>query len=362
MPGFTKDKLQFEFSLALERSSPDRDFYLNNTRSNSMKYDQQKDQITVTKSIRVDQGLLLPEQDSLDIKIQQALRHPAIRDTKINLISHNQSRPRRDALDLNFHQSPFTVLGRPSQTWGFQFNLGWRREGNNFLHASDDEILTLIRRLKIVFSRMPDMTFPKVEPRQRFIRSVINHLIRHSYQSFQAKAEIQTLPSFEVHRNGSSGLRCNIRLNGYDFTQPDPGNASYTVDSYTLVMSLPVGRVRSEPVVIPYEEKYVWTPSAWGGATRRSDELARRLEETHDSSSSEEQLRTYRLAQQIQVTFDGYVGPKCYAQWIFSQLRDKNTDVGRRHGIYNGDGMIWIITVNKYSSYIRPSKLEMFYP
>ena len=356
MPGFTKDKLQFEFSLASERSTPAREFYLqqrfqrfSNIRANSMKFDQQKDQITITKSVRVDQGMLSPEQDSLDIKIQQALRHPAIRDTRINLVGHNQSRHRNDALDLQFHHSPFTVQGRPSQTWGFYFNLGWRREGNNFHHASDDEILTLIRRLKIVFSRLPHMTFPKVEPRQRFIRSVINHLIRHSYQSFQAKAEIQTLPAFEVHRNG---LRCAIRLNGYDFSQSDPGNASHTVGCYTLLVTLPVGRMRSEPVVIPYEEKYVWTPSAWGGASRRTDELARRLEETHKSDCRE----IYRLAQQIQVTFDGYVGSKCYAQWMFSQLRDKSTDVGRRRGIYNGDSIMWSITVNKYSSYLRPSK------
>ena len=270
-----------------------------------MKFDQQKDQITVTKSVRVDQGLLLPEQDSLNIKIQQALRHPAIRDTKINLVGHKQSRHHNDALDLEIHHSPFTVPGHPSKPWGFHFNLGWRREGNNFLHASDDEILTLIRRLKIIFSRMPNMTFPRVEPRQRFIRSVINHLIRHSYQLFQAKAEIQTLPAFKIHQ---SGLRCAIRLNGYDFIQPDPGNASYTVGCYTLLVTLPAGRLRSESVVIPYEEKYLWTQSALGGAARKSNELARRLEKIQ----REDYSRTYQLAQQVQVTFDGYMGPQCY--------------------------------------------------
>ena len=362
MPGRNRHRLQFEFSLASERSSPARKCYLqrtysDNIRFNSLNFDQQKDQIIVMKNVCVDQGLLLPEQDSLDIKIQQALRHPAIRDTRIYLERHTGHR--NGALDLVMHHSPFTVQGHPPTRRGYRFNLGWRREGNNFLHASDDEILTLIRRLKIVFSRFPNITFLKHSTRDRFIQSVINHLIRHSYQPFQAKAELRVIPMFRVY---GRVLRCILRLYGFDFTPPDPGSASYTVDHYSFQPQLLVRNMRSEPVMIPYEEKYLWTTQDWGGVARRSDELTRRLEETHNSNYREECLRAYRLAQQIQVTFDGYVGPKCYAQWLVSQIRNKDNNTQRRRGIYDGESSIWEIEVSTYSSYIRPSKWEIFYP
>ena len=360
MPGEPRFKLlRFEFSLASERSSPGRGCHLgqeslNNIRYNSMNFDRQKDQIIVTKSVRVSPELLLPEQDSLDIKIQQALRHPAIRDTRIDLIKY---RSKDDFLTLRILHSPFILQGRPSQRPGFLFKLGHQQKDNNFFLASNDEILTLIRRLKIVLSRMPDMTFPGVMVRSLFIQSVINHLIRHSYQSFQAKAELR-VPYFTVcHKRG---IRCALRLNGYDFTQPDPRNASYTVGCYRLIKSLSVKRMCSEPIIIPYEEKYIWTSNEQ--LKKGSDELAQRLEEIQNSDYREKYLQAYRLGQQIQVTFDGYVGHKGNAQRTFFHIRDKSTNKRKSRSIYNGDGLLWTIHVSHYTSALLPSKLEIFCP
>ena len=44
------------------------------------------------------------------------------------------------------------------------------------------------------------------------------------------------------------------------------------------------------------------------------------------------------------------------------QPRDKSTATGKRRGIYNGDSMMWAITVNKYTIYLRPSDLGILYP